>query len=133
MALIEWRDAYRTGIASVDHEHAELIVLLNLLHAELVRPDGGAVGRFLGELHDAIASHFALEEAVMRESGYPGFARHKADHERLLDEIRDLMEEQHAAVDADLAGNLTPRLERWFMNHFHEEDARLHDRERPTA
>jgi len=133
MALIEWRDAFRTGIPSVDHEHAELIGLLNLLHAEIIRQDAGAVDRFLGELHDAIASHFALEEAVMREAGYPGLARHKEDHERLLDEIRDLMEEQFAAVDADLAGNLAPRLERWFVSHFHEEDARLHGHEGPKA
>jgi hemerythrin len=63
---------------------------------------------------------------------YPGFDGHKADHERLLDEIRDLMEEQHAAATADLSGQLVPRLERWFMRHFHDEDARLHGATGPS-
>jgi hemerythrin len=126
MALIEWRDAFRTGIPSVDHEHAELIVLLNRLHAEIAGRDADAVTHFMGELHDAIASHFALEETTMQAMAYAGFARHKADHERLLDEIRDLMEEQLAARHPDLGDSLAPRLERWFMRHFHEEDARLH-------
>ena len=133
MALIEWRDAFRTGITSVDHEHAELIGLLNRLHAEIERGDAAAVAEFLGDLHDAIAAHFALEETVMRATGYAGFARHKEDHEHLLDEIRDLMEAQIATVDANAAGTLGPRLERWFMRHFHEEDAKLHTAAEPQG
>jgi hemerythrin len=126
MPLIEWRDAFRTGIPSVDHEHAELIALLNRLNAGIEHGDAAAVTRFLGELHDAIAAHFALEETVMRASGYTGYPRHKNDHESLLEAIRDLMEEQIATADANPAGTLGPRLEQWFMRHFHQEDARLH-------
>ena len=125
MALIEWRDACRTGFASVDHEHAALVALLNRLHAaNLARADSAAMAGFLGDLHDAIAAHFALEETVMREIGYAGYPGHKADHERLLDEIRDIMEEEHAG--AGPAGDLGQRLEQWFMRHFHTEDAMLH-------
>jgi len=125
MALIEWRDAFRTGIASVDHEHAALIALLNQLHAAtLAHAGAAAMAGFLGDLHDAIAAHFALEETLMQQSGYTGYAAHKADHERLLDEIRDIMEEQHANVDS--MGDLGPQLEQWFMRHFHSEDAKLH-------
>ena len=29
MALIEWREEYKTGIAGVDYEHEELINLIN--------------------------------------------------------------------------------------------------------
>jgi hemerythrin len=129
MALIEWRDAFSTGIAQVDHEHRELIGLLNRLHAHMVKYDARAVGHFLAELHDAIASHFALEEHVMRNIGYAAFARHKEDHERLLDELRGLMEEQYHAPHAELPGHLAQCLEDWFMRHFQEEDAKLHHRQ----
>ena len=33
MALIEWRDDFKLGIASVDHEHEEMIRLINEAHA----------------------------------------------------------------------------------------------------
>ena len=124
--LIEWRDAFRTGIGSVDYEHAELIALINRLYAALEQHDASAATRFLGDLHDAIAAHFALEETLMQASRYPGYARHKADHERLLDEIRDIMDEHDEGPSPDPATTLRPRLENWFMRHFQTEDARLH-------
>jgi hemerythrin len=41
----------------------------------------------------AFSAHFALEERFMREHGYDQLALHKADHERLLDEIREIMDD----------------------------------------
>jgi hemerythrin len=62
----------------------------------------------------------------MQASRYPGYPAHKADHERLLDEIRDIMDEHDDGLIADPAATLRPRLEAWFMRHFQTEDARLH-------
>ena len=39
MALIEWRNEFDTGVAEVDHEHQELVELINALHDQL---QGGA-------------------------------------------------------------------------------------------
>jgi len=52
-----------------------------------------AVMDFLGELYARIAAHFALKEKIMRDNGYDEYHDHKADHERLLDDIRDLMDD----------------------------------------
>lgn len=123
MDAIEWRADFNTGIASVDHEHRELVALVNRIHAQLRdgdRPD--QVEARLGELHDAIAAHFALEERIMREHRYAGYAPHKEDHERLLDDIRDIMESQVA----DPAAVLAERLVGWFGRHFRTLDADLH-------
>jgi hemerythrin-like metal-binding protein len=78
----------------VDHEHRELVELINGLHAEIKK--GGVrenVSAFLGEVFARIAAHFALEETVMRKHRYDEYAEHKADHERLLDELRDIMDQ----------------------------------------
>ena len=53
MTLLHWRDEFRIGIDEVDHEHQELIGLINETHAAL----GGersseTVEAFLGELGD---------------------------------------------------------------------------------
>jgi len=126
MALLHWRDEFNTGIQSVDYEHRHLFAIINDLHDKLRAGDATAAEEFLAALHDRIAAHFALEERVMRERAYGGYAEHKADHERLLDEIRDLMEEHHAGRYRTDADRLAQRLERWFSVHFNTLDIRLH-------
>ena len=133
MALIEWKEEYRIGIPAVDYEHQELIALLNDLYAGLAAEiDPGAIAEFLGEVYARISAHFALEERVMTERGYDQLAAHKADHEALLDEIRDIMDESEATDPSLLAAALGPRLQTWFGDHFKTHDARLHQRLNPN-
>ena len=127
MALIEWNEAFKVGVASVDHEHREMIALLNELHAGLEGEAGkDAVSRFLGEVHSRISAHFALEEKIMRDRRYDEYEEHKADHERLLDEIRDIMEHFENDDYFDYEEVLARHLHGWFTVHFKTRDARLH-------
>jgi hemerythrin-like metal-binding protein len=125
MSLLEWRDEYRVGIPDVDHEHRLLIDLINELHDSL-GPDRSQerVEDFLGEIFARISAHFALEEKDMQALRYAHLASHKADHERLLDDLRDIMDEV-GARELDDAG-LSARLAAWFSEHFRTHDARLH-------
>jgi hemerythrin len=126
MGLLHWEDRYSVGIAAVDHEHRELIELINRLYAEAtVQRSKDAVVGFFGDLFKAISAHFALEERFMRERGYDHLTQHKNDHERLLDEIRDLMEDYEASSRLD-DGQLASALDAWFSRHFETHDARLH-------
>jgi len=126
VTLLEWRENFSIGIAEVDHEHRELIGLINSLHAALGDDRAsGQVEAFLGEIFADIAAHFALEERVMRERRYDAQGEHKADHERLLDQLRDMMDEQAEGVelnDARFGGQLAE----WFAGHFRTHDARFH-------
>ncbi|HET7802722.1 MAG TPA: bacteriohemerythrin [Pseudolabrys sp.] len=126
MALLQWKENYSIGIDAVDHEHKELIALINRLHDQLVsKGEGLSIGEFFGDLFTGISAHFALEERFMREHRYDQLGRHKADHERLLDEIRDIMEdfENREVASAELGA----RLDAWFSRHFETHDARLHN------
>ncbi|MDP6344570.1 MAG: bacteriohemerythrin [Alphaproteobacteria bacterium] len=126
MALIAWQLEFETGITSVDHEHREMVELLNHLHGELgAQPDGEAVADFLGEVYANISAHFALEEKIMRDTGYDDYQPHKENHEQLLDEIRDIMDEQAAGNYANAPDLLAGRLKSWFEEHFSCFDARL--------
>jgi hemerythrin-like metal-binding protein len=126
MALLQWNGRYATGIEAVDHEHRELIDLINTLHEELVAKKSDlTVEGFFGDLFRAISAHFALEERFMREKSYDQLGQHKTDHERLLDEIRDLMDGTGAGDVASQA-ELAERLDAWFSRHFETHDARLH-------
>jgi hemerythrin len=124
--LIEWRDDFRIGLPEVDQEHRLLIDAINQLHRELV-VDAALVRvtGAIGDIHAAIASHFALEEKEMTALRYDGYVAHKTDHERLLDEILDILDEVVATGRYEPAA-LSARLSAWFVEHFRTQDARLH-------
>ena len=125
MPLIEWKDEFNTGVAEVDAEHRELIELINELHASAVgNGSWDAIIDFLGEIYARISAHFALEEKIMLEQRYDQYEDHKADHERLLEEIRDIMDEYEDGSDGEEL--LASRLNDWFTLHFKTKDARLH-------
>jgi hemerythrin len=127
MELIEWRKEFETGIADVDHEHMELVALINRLHAEM---QGGAtpmrVREFLGEVFAKIAAHFALEESIMRSRSYDEYEAHKAEHEVLLDDIREIMDDAEEGGASAYRENLSRVVRDWFVDHFKTKDARLH-------
>ena len=126
MDLLHWEKRYSVGIEAVDHEHRELIDLINRLYEEArARGSKVAVLGFFGDLFKAISAHFALEERIMRERGYDQLVQHKNDHERLLDEIRDIMED-YEMTDLFDEQLLAQRLDAWFSRHFESHDARLH-------
>ncbi len=127
MSLIQWKDEYSVGVPDVDHEHQELIDHINRLHERLDEGDRGSVVDALGQIYNLVAAHFALEERVMLMNEYPEYSAHKEDHERLLDEIADLMDEAETEGDYD-PGKLSHSLDEWFGTHFRTFDARLHGR-----
>ena len=127
MDLIVWRKEFETGVAEVDHEHRELVDLINQLHAQLgEEASKETVSRFLGEVFARISAHFALEETVMRKHRYDEYQAHKTEHEALLDQIRDIMDDYEAGAYADADQALATTVRDWFFNHFKTKDARLH-------
>lgn len=126
--LIEWREEFSVGLPEVDHEHREMIAMINALQLESASgAQGASVVAALGEIHARISAHFALEEKCMTSLGYEGYAEHKADHERLLDDLRDIMDEVTSTGRFD-AASLGARLSAWFGDHFRTLDARFHRR-----
>lgn len=126
MSLLEWDERFLIGVPSVDYEHRELIGLVNEAYERLNRSgDKWAILDFLGEIYTRVSAHFALEERLMREKRYDRYAEHKTDHERLLDEILDIMdgyEDEKFFSD----GQFARALRAWFGDHFQTHDARLH-------
>lgn len=127
MALIEWQTEFETGVREVDHEHRELVDLINALHSKIGSNAGKEViSGFLGEVFAKISAHFALEETVMRKHRYDEYAAHKADHEKLLDDIRDIMDAHESGAFVDYEEALGRAVRDWFVDHFKSKDARLH-------
>ena len=126
MTLLEWKPEYSVGNFSVDFEHQQMIRQINELGEQL----GGVVSietieAVLGEIHANISAHFALEERLMRKAAYGEYEDHKEDHEELLDQIVDLMD--NFAWNPETGRELLrKKLSGWFGQHFATFDARLH-------
>ena len=126
MSLINWREEFSVGVVEVDYEHQELIDLINEMHRSVQEGvTRGQVVAGLGEIYAQLAAHFALEEKVMQETRYPAFREHKMDHEALLDDLRDIMDEVEDDGEFD-EKQLATDLGRWFSDHFRTHDAKLH-------
>ena len=128
MPLLTWKPEFAVGVPSVDYEHEQMINLINEVYDEMDnRRDAASLEQFLGDVLFAISAHFALEERMMRDAAYVEYIEHKEDHEELLEQIRDLMDDFADHPDTGFA-TLRERLADWFKQHFATFDARLHGR-----
>jgi len=125
MTLLDWKDDFKTGFISIDYEHQELISAINRIFENGVDAQESLLAS-LSEIHAQIEAHFALEEKIMRDQHYPAYIPHKQDHERLLDEILDIMDAVEKNGELDTARTLGERLTTWFGVHFATLDKDLH-------
>lgn len=126
MQLLEWKDEFSLGIPEIDFEHRELIQLINEMLVKIYESERTEnTSEYLGEIYARIALHFALEEKIMRERNYDHLEDHKSDHDKLLNEIRDIMDNYSDITEID-TDKFVNELTHWFTDHFSTRDARLH-------
>lgn len=117
MALITWtQEAYGTNVAVADDQHKELFRMLNTLHDAAAGGNRSAIGKELDALIDYVVMHFSTEEKLMQEKGYPDFAAHKAEHEKLVGTCADLQKKFHAG-QAEVNQDTTRFVKDWLDHH----------------
>jgi len=118
MALIEWNDTMSVQVAAMDDEHLHLIRLLNELHAAVVagRDRESLLKTFEG-LAVYTVYHFAGEELLMREVGYPQFDHHVRQHQALLAEVQALKEKFEISGLEGVSSEVIEFLRRWLLTH----------------
>jgi len=84
MPLMVWNDQLSVGIAAMDEEHKQLIRFLNELYdSVLVDASGESTDTLFKRLVTCNSEHFAHEEHLLTESGYPDMLAHKAEHDQI--------------------------------------------------
>ncbi len=84
------------------------------------------VSEYMGEIHNRISAHFALEEAEMRLLDYAGYEEHKAAHEQLPDDLLAMIDAHERGEANDYDVLLSAHLVAWFGDRFRTRDSRLH-------
>jgi len=124
---IHWTPALAVGIDDIDDQHRELFARADRFAEAIQR---GAPEREVGELLDFLHAyavwHFGLEEAWMRDAAFPGYLRHKAEHDRFASDLLDLARENdRVGPSAFLALRVAAWLGRWLEAHLSGTDTEL--------
>lgn len=89
--LITWSDELSVGIDSIDEQHKMLINIINSLHEALESGNKkNDIESIFDYLNVYIRKHFAYEEQLFDQYGYVETEEHKAEHEVLLKQLKDL-------------------------------------------
>lgn len=120
MAYIQWSPELDTGIAVIDEQHKRIVQYINELQGAQEKLDKKAAGDVIDELVDYTISHFAFEESLMEQAGYPYISPHKKVHSLFINKISKFVERFKAGED--VTDDLLNMLQRWLINHIKSED-----------
>ena len=125
MGMIDCCEKFSVGHAWIDADHRDLVSRLNRLFLAVM---SGAEPEEQRQLLDALiastASHFAREEELMLKMSYVGLEKHKAEHDILLDEVRELQVRFNSGSIA-LTESLFDYLSEWLNFHTVTTDKKL--------
>ena len=124
---LEWDDDYSVGIDSIDQQHKRLVHLINQLQTAVDYSTGEEFEReALDELVDYTKSHFTYEEGLMQEYGYPEFEPHKAQHQKMIQQVEDVLAEYEQNQDRAMRHALD-FLKTWLIQHINGTDKEYSD------
>ena len=120
MAHLDWTSDLETGIQVIDKQHQRIVDYINKLYHAQQFHSREEVGTVLDELVDYTFSHFAFEESLMEEAGYPFINAHKKVHQLFVRRVADY--QQRFKMGEDIADELLNTLRAWLINHIRNDD-----------
>ena len=85
MPIMEWSDDLDVGVQAMNHEHQQILNLMNKIHdASQAGQSGPPIIALVDQLANVTVAHFRDEEAYMEKIGFPGLGPHKIIHQDLL-------------------------------------------------
>jgi hemerythrin len=127
---IVWRDGLSVGNEIIDNDHKRLIGIIN--SAERVINESGSrreLERILQALDEYAHEHFAREERLQKNVGYPFRETHVLEHKALVQRLQKIRGRVTGAKDPyayeQALSGLCELLENWLMNHVITHDLRM--------
>ncbi|MEG3617926.1 hemerythrin family protein [Magnetovibrio sp. PR-2] len=126
---LEWSDKFSVDIVSIDEQHKELIdlsqELLNVLSTDDV-PLSEKQTAFKA-LVDHALDHFAYEERVMHNIGYPDLDAHILEHNDLRKEIDAIASDVLDGKGIEDWKGLVSMVQVWVLRHIMHTDMGIRD------
>jgi len=117
VTLLTWKYANMVGVRALDDQHGILMDTMNELRQAVVRGAGREqVSEVLDRLIEFTRMHFATEERLLEQTGFPALAAHRVEHQRVLAQI---LEAAHRAQHGEEVHmhSLLIFLRDWYVTH----------------
>ena len=125
MKNITWDDTLSVEIDEIDEDHRKLVDLFNILSHSVTQGDApDYIDAVLEELISCTIWHFRHEERLMLLYNYEGITDHKAEHNELIDSVRELQQKFHKE-NKQLTNEDIEYLETWLTEHILGHDMKL--------
>jgi hemerythrin len=122
--MFDWRPEYSMNAPALDREHQSLFRIAAELHGAMVNGSGKEITRgILDRLVRYTLVHFAHEERLMAQAGYPGLEAHRAEHQALASQVQDFALRFEAGKIA-VTVQLLQFLKGWLVDHIAGSDRR---------
>lgn len=125
--VLEWSSNLETGHGEIDDQHRELFRRFDALLDACSQGKGNdEVMTMLGFLGDYVRTHFALEEKLLLQHGFPGYAAHKEQHDGLIRDLEKLVSDMNAdGATTALVIQTNKTLVDWLVQHISVTDREL--------
>jgi hemerythrin len=122
--FFQWESQYSVHDEMIDDEHRRLFNLANDVFA-IVDPvkDRDRFKTAVKQLCQYMEYHFAHEEDLMRQVGYPDIAHHAAGHQEIIAGMNRLLANYRDIVR--FAGKLRHFMLDWVLQHVVQEDSKI--------
>lgn len=118
--MLAWQEDLETGVDVIDGQHRRIVDMINQLEAARRAGVQATTMEVLDGLVDYTLSHFAFEESLMEQAGYPFSAAHRRVHEVFARRVQDYRLRFEAGED--ILDELRAMLSRWLFNHIRGDD-----------
>lgn len=111
---LEWSDTLSVGIEGMDAHHRDFIEAWSHTNEAA---DGAAFAAAFQQLLDHLAEHFAYEEGLMEQHGFPALGEHRGEHKRVLADIRELAGSLARGRSRMARAYVQEKMPEWFLLH----------------
>jgi hemerythrin len=119
---IFWQTGNKVNLVEIDRQHQNLIrIVRDLDTAVSARRGDQIIGAILAELVTYTLYHFAAEEDLMQQNGFPGFSAHRIEHHALTLKICGF-QEAHEGGKTWVAEELLKYMHEWLEEHMLKRD-----------
>lgn len=125
--MIEWKDDYSVGVASIDKDHKTLITLVNRYLKESQGKPAILVHRLFRDLENYTDYHFEREEDLMAQCGYAGLEEHKQSHNEIRATLKEFSDKVTGRFTKQDEEDLKAFLKSWLLEHVLKEDFKYRD------
>ena len=121
-SLIEWSSDYSVQVPEIDVQHKKLVDIINDLGSAMaLGQSNNAMKGILERLGAYATEHFAFEENLIRNAGYPDMSGHLKIHKALLNKFGQVVENFDSGNPLASAETLA-FLQDWLINHINGTD-----------